>query len=162
MHRWPRRLRHRGVKVEADMKKIIILITLFSSSYLSAFNWDKCTRKYKNPVLGLPISTTSFVSSTGACAMISMAAHDKKVFIAHNLNNLQSDSARGDGEYLSAYASLSGCNKITSERLKKSLQTNFTDVFGHNVDNLPERAYEEIEELIFADPILKLGCKIKV
>lgn len=138
------------------MIKLLLLLGIVNSIY--AFNSSKCS-KITNGVLGGLLSTTSYVFSTGDCAMIGMAEHDKKVFIAHNLDQMTIDAARGQGEYLSAYASLSGCSKSASEKFGNTLQSNFTKVFGHKLDHSPEQAYGKIEGVISNDPDLKKLCR---
>ena len=87
--------------------------------------------------------------------------HDKKVFIVHNLDNIKADSARGEGEYLSAYASLLGCDKIGSQKFKKALQTSFTKIYGDKVEHPPKKVYEQIEKLISSEFTLKRSCYFK-
>lgn len=142
------------------MKKLLIIsIILFSSSCL-AYNHSKCRKTLHSSFLfGGVMSTSSFVSSTGDCAMIGMAEHDKKVFIAHNLDQITIDAARGQGEYLSAYASLSGCSKSASEKFGNTLQNNFTKVFGQKLDHSPEQTYGRIEGVISNDPELRKLCR---
>lgn len=145
------------------MKKILFVL-LLTITNAHAFNWDKCDRFLgkASGLYGGVASTSSFITSTGDCSMIGMASHDKKVFIAHNLDHLQSDSARGDGEYLSAYATLSGCNEIGYERLKNALQANFSEIYGQDVvDHSPKKAYERIEKLILSDSVLKNSCSLR-
>lgn len=148
--------------------RIIILVVIFlNSTTCFAFNWDKCKKVFKGSNNLITASTaatgssSSYISSTGDCAMIGMAAHDKKAFIAHNLDHIQSDSARGQGEYLSAYATLSGCSKAGSKKLGNTLQSNFSRVFGDKVEYSAKQAYERIESLISDDPKLRISCKPK-
>lgn len=143
------------------MKFLLIFIFIISPCY--AFNWNKCKtgmRKYaQGPINGSAlISSTQFTTSWGDCAMIGMASHDKKVFLAHNIEELKTDSARGGGEYLSAYATLSRCTPSSASELSKSIQLNFSLIYGKDISKTPEAVYEAMERMIQTDPVLALGC----
>jgi hypothetical protein len=142
----------------------IFLIFIIVIPVANAFNWQKCKKVYKDSgnfvisASAASASASSYISSTGDCAMIGNITHDKKVFFAQNFNELQIESAKGNGEYLHSYASLSGCNKTGSERLKKALQTNFKAIYGSNVEYTPKKAYEGIENILKHDSVLKKSC----
>lgn len=118
------------------MKRISLLISAFTilldadSSY--AFNWKKCERTWidKSSWMGegLFTSTTSFFSSTGACAMIGKSDHDAKVFIAHNKEKMLEDFARGGGEYAYAFASLYSCDPISQQLFLISVKEKYIDL----------------------------------
>lgn len=107
------------------MKKVILfLLLLVSTDIAFSFNWNKCRRNVLNSaegnkILGITMagsSTSSFVSSTGECAMIGKTDHDAKVFIANNKDKLLQDFAKGEGEYARSFAELYGCD-LASQRL---------------------------------------------
>ena len=106
------------------------------------------------------VSTSSFLSSTGECSMLGQSAHDKKVFLAQNFEELKTDSARGGGEYLLAYASLSRCSQSASTQLPKSFQKNFKMIYGERISKEPKEVFEAMEIVIQSDPELALGCNI--
>ena len=93
--------------------------------------------------------------------MLGETVHQKKLFIAFNLDHIQTDVARGGGEYISAYSYLSGCSETASQKLIKALRGNFTQVFGEQLEYDPERAYRQIEQLIFDDHELRIDCKLR-
>ncbi|MCK5073797.1 MAG: DUF3015 family protein [Bacteriovoracaceae bacterium] len=142
------------------MKIMLIIVSMTLSVQLHAFNWKKCRKNFSRDwgigLLTASGSSSSYISSTGDCAMIGMAEHDKKVFIAQNLDNLQIDIARGQGEYLDAYAALSGCHQ--SEYFNKILQGNYKTIFGKNIDHSPKEVYEATNELIKSSTELNGTC----
>lgn len=137
------------------------LICFNSLSY--GFNWNKCETSMKGyPLLiDLLISTSQFSTSTGGCSMIGQISHDKKVFVAQNYEDMKVDSARGQGEYLDSYASLAGCNEQARAVFPKILQHNFTKIYGEELDNSPQRIFENIEATMSKNPILSAGCGLK-
>ena len=144
-------------------KKVSLIVSLFFSTQSHAFDWDKCNSDMEKYPVGIDvfILSSQFSSSWGGCSMLGDVVHDKKLFIAYNLDHLRSDSARGAGEYLSAYSYLSGCSETASQKLIKLLRSNFTQVFGQQLEYPPKQAYEQIEQLIFDDPELRIGCKLR-
>ena len=143
------------------MIRVLFIFTLLAlSSSVHAFNWRKCSNHvfFRGNGGGMLVSTTSFFSSTGECSMIGQSAHDKKVFLAQNFEELKTDSARGGGEYLSAYATLSGCTPSSASELSKSIQQNFTLIYGKDISKTPEAVYEAMERMIQSDLVLASGC----
>jgi hypothetical protein len=94
------------------------------------------------------ISSSQWTSSTGACAMVGIIEDQKKYFIAQNLEPLKIDSARGNGEYLNAYLNLSGCSQNQMPHVQKMIQNNFTNIYGTDLANSPEKSYERIEAIL--------------
>ncbi|MDC1174212.1 DUF3015 family protein [Bacteriovoracaceae bacterium] len=149
------------------MKYILVMFTVFISTQCFAFKWEKCKKIYKGSnnlifsTTAAGMSSSSYLSSTGDCAMIGMASHDKKVFLAHNLENIQVDSARRDGEYISAYASLSGCNETGRNALPGLFQNNFIQIYGEGFEKTPKAIYESMEQVIQTDPVTSENCMLK-
>lgn len=143
---------------------VLFIFTIISFSNSEAIDWQKCSINVasRGNGIGLTVSTSSYLSSIGDCAMIGVAEHDKKIFIAQNLDQLKVDSARGQGEYLDAYASLSGCSKYATQKLGIAIQRNFTSVYGSKLEYTAEKSYGQIEELISKDPKLSKSCKPRV
>jgi len=142
------------------MRLVILIFVCFTSNQLLAFNWDNCVRAKRNmvPPLDLFLSSSGYLSSTGDCAMIGIANHDRKVFLAHNLDQIQNDSARGGGEYLQAYSQLSGCNLDASRKLSIILKENFIKIYGVDGSKQPQEIYESMEEIMKSDPNISSGC----
>lgn len=106
----------------------IIIFTFPSISY--SFNAKKCDQGAgKSFLFGSLISTTSFISSTGDCAMIGQAEHDQKLFLAMNLDQVKLDSARGGGEYLDSFAHLAKLTTSETKTFSKLIQQNFSFIF---------------------------------
>lgn len=150
------------------MKKldIFIIFLLFYSNVLLGYDWKECKKFYKEEPVSLffgvaLFSTTQFSSSWGRCSMIGSNDEKKKIFIAMNEVDFKNDSARGGGEYLSAYARLSGCNKEAEEIFTKLLQKNYVDIYGMNNEKSPEAIYESIERIMYSDSMARNSCKVK-
>lgn len=127
------------------MKQITFLLILLYLCPAYSFNWSKCNRMIDHHgfgYVGISSSATSYLSSTGDCAMIGEPLHDKKVFIARNFDQIKVDSALGQGKYLSAYSSLIGCN---SSDLSKLFQLNYIEIFGSEKVKKPKEAFESME-----------------
>ena len=145
------------------MRNITFLILTFSlCSTVHAFDWNRCMEdKFAESFqLVMPlISSTQFMSSWGGCAMIGIADHDKKVFLAHNLDQIQNDSSRGGGEYLQAYAILSGCSLEVQNRLVQDFKLNYQQIHGTTSQKPIEAIYESMEKVISEDRMLASGCE---
>lgn len=148
------------------MKKFIFLIFcifLIRDSY--AFNWNVCRASIMGPgdITGIPgiTSTTQFTSSWGECRMIGQIDNDQKVFIAQTWNQLQIDSSKGNGEYINAFAVLSGCNENGAIVLKHEMQKNFQQIYGKELDSSVEETHQEIKKLFINNEALKKNCAIK-
>ncbi|MCK5072842.1 MAG: DUF3015 family protein [Bacteriovoracaceae bacterium] len=143
------------------MKIMLIIVLMIFSVQSHAFNWKKCRKNYTGhwfpAMFTLVGSSSSYISSTGDCSAFAMVQENKKkLYVAQNLDNLQIDIARGQGEYLDAYAALSGCHK--SEYFNKILQSNYKTIFGENIDSSPHEVYEATNELIELSTELKGTC----
>lgn len=144
--------------------KILFLFLSIYSSNTHAFNWKKCREVFfaGGNGVGIFLSTTSYVSSSSECSAIGNVENQKKVFMVHNLDMLKSDSARGNGEYVKAYASLFNCPKSYEIKIPIILKDNFVKIYGHNSANGPESAYNSIESLLWSDKDFLENCKQRV
>ena len=143
------------------MKVSSVIFLFIASVNVYAFDLEKCSKVFPAggaSVFGLPFSTSSFVSSTGRCAMIGEASHDRKVFIAYNLDKIQVDAARGGGEYLSVMASLYSCNSSDAKVLFKLMQENYGETFDHR--NNGQDATSEIDRLVNEFESKIRSCKV--
>ncbi len=154
----------------------LILILSFLSSNGFSYNHKEChDYLYKNQpnartLIGWvtsttvsPTSTGQFLSSTGACRGINPrdnnAKEMKKAFLNFNYDHMVAESSRGKGEYLNAYASLIGCQ---GGIFGQSMYKNYQKVYGKNDQYLPDRVYQNIENLMAADEELKKACLPKL
>lgn len=141
--------------------KFGLLYLIFSVSNAHAFNWKKCREVFfaGGNGVGVFMSTTSYVSSTSECTAIGNVENQKKMFIVHNLDMLKSDSARGDGEYVKAYASLFNCTKSYEVKIPSIFKDNFVKIYGDNFVNGPESAYNSIENIMWSNEEFSENCK---
>lgn len=127
------------------------IIVSFSSLSVRAFNWDICYEKVisKGTINGdgAFLSSSSFTSSTGDCAMIGEVNHDKKIFYVQNYEYIKRDIASGGGEYINAYSVLVKCSTLAQERLPDILRSNFHHIYG-NLLYSPEETYKNLEKII--------------
>lgn len=135
------------------------LIVLFSFCS-HAFNWKKCREVFfaGGNGVGIFMSTTSYVSSTSECSAIGSVENQKKLFIVHNLDMLKSDSARGEGEYINAYAYLLGCRGSYKNQVPIKFQKNFKEIFGSESIKNSEEVYGSIESIFRRDEDFRKGC----
>ncbi len=72
----------------------LFMFLIIGISNSEAIDWQKCSINVasRGNGIGFTFSSSSYLSSTGDCAMIGLSEHDKKVFIAQNVNQLIFDS----------------------------------------------------------------------
>lgn len=156
---------------------VVTLLVLSIPGSLLAFNGANCKKELYHPItkrMGstpwtwmtistlAPTSTSQFVSSTGSCSSTALKIESQKLeYLANNLIFMQRDSARGGGEYLSAYASMLDCNAVAVSYLGIVVKDNYTKVFGEDINKEVGGVYKAVESLIQEDPILKRGCSRK-
>lgn len=106
------------------------------------------------------ISMSQTTSSTGGCSLFKKAGNLRLEFIKHNFENVKIECAKGGGEFIQAYAQLSGCDSKTIPLTAKAFHNNFTFIFGELTEHNPELVYKKIDAVINTDKVLNLGCKI--
>ncbi|MFP5387570.1 MAG: DUF3015 family protein [Bacteriovoracia bacterium] len=108
------------------------MISILLSFYILnafAFKSEKCRRFIgRVGMYGFFSSTTSYVSSTGECAMIGKTDHDAKVFIAHNFDKMLEDFAKGKGEYALAFAGLYNCDPTSQQLFVIAVKEKYIDL----------------------------------
>lgn len=119
-----------------------LLMSLIWSSRSHAFNWDRCEREVLNKggthlspgnrqglfgattvqkTTNSSASSTSYVSSTGACAAFAgTSLYERRVFIVENREELGKQCARGSGEHLETLASLYGCTETSRPEVMRA------------------------------------------
>ena len=139
------------------MKSVLVVFLLLTSAIAHGYDHTKCmtwkSRGYYG-VVGLFLSSSSFFSSTGACAMLGSKEERKIQFITLNEERFRNDSARGSGEYLAAYSKLLGCNSMGESKLSSEIQLNYSEVFYGE----PENIYNKIEKIKSSSEVLKQNC----
>lgn len=148
-----------------DMRFLVLLFSAFMVGDSYGFDRDKCARYFHRNIdvsggRGV-ITTTQFTSSWGECRMIGQVDNDQKVFMAQAWNQLQIDTAKGNGEYLNAFATLSVCNQAGAGVLKNEMQKNFQQIYGNELDNSVEEAHEQIKNIFNGNEVLKKNCTTK-
>ena len=106
-------------------------------------------------------SSTSFVSSTGACRLIGM--HEKREdFLVVSIDAVLLNSASGQGEYINALAELSGCNdEATRKKFGTVVRNHFEEIyFDRTGVATPEKIGPRIDQMISRDPDLQNNCAI--
>jgi Protein of unknown function (DUF3015) len=139
---------------------IYLFLAVILSQPASAFNWRKCSRTFVSggDGKGIFISTSSFFSSTGDCAMIGKLEHDKKVFVNNNFQLMLSDFAKGRGEYAEAYAKMHGCSLSAQKafsRIMKEQYDSFLEL------NSKRELYYSLESSFVVDPLLSSECRVE-
>nr|BDT28442.1 hypothetical protein BHI3_19080 [Bacteriovorax sp. HI3] len=143
------------------LRYLMLFSCLLMSTQSYSFDEKKCRKiSSSGNGVGLFLSTTSFVSSTGECAMIGMGENDKKVFLVNNSDPLKVDMSRGSGEYLDAYAILSGCDLKAKEYLPTLLQKNYVEIWGEE-EKETKAIYDSLEKIMNNDSKIKSGCSFK-
>lgn len=146
-------------------KLLYFFVTLMFSTQVYAFNWKKCDQSVRRIWPGpgsLLSSTTSYLSSTGECAMLGQTEYDKKVFIAENLDTLKTESAQGSGEYILTYAILAGCDQKSTKAFAPFVKKHFYEIYGRDLSNPPMKVYEKMESLLSSDEALGKSCSPKI
>lgn len=154
-----------GSKIVGRLSLLILFV--YANDSL-AFNWHACKQamwvkhKYGYGFLigETAVSSSSYISSTGECAALGLIEARKQQFIAFNLDKIKVDSARGAGEYIEAYASLSGCPSDSRIMFSALLKRNYLQIYGQNEEQEPEKIYTTIDEIIKSDPILSSVCNL--
>ncbi len=142
------------------MRRFLLISIFLYCGNSFAFNWSKCDR-YMDKVghIGvMMISTSSFVSSTGDCAMIGKVEQKKQTFIAVNIDQLKMEASQGEGEYLSAFSNLSSCSAVGEEYLKSTLQRNYSSIFGPESSRSASEVYSRIQDLMLNDLVIRSEC----
>lgn len=77
------------------MKYYFLSLIIFFSAQAFPFDWNNCEKAWIVDSSwageGAIISTFSYISSTGECALIGQADHDAKVFIDGQWSNIHSE-----------------------------------------------------------------------
>src|SRR5690606_17599316 len=71
----------------------------------------------------------SFGTSNCGENQIDRRSEEREVFLQYNFANLKKDAARGDGQYITAFAELWGCGQTEVVQFKKYTQSRFSALF---------------------------------
>jgi hypothetical protein len=146
---------------------VIFLLSLLAASSANAFSKDHCghlfpTSDGDHPPYYSPIyistmvpSTTSYFSSIGPCSMYGEGGV-RAAFLKNELPSIQVDAARGKGEYLNAFAELSGCPSGQYSQVGFVMQKQFKMIFENSPDDTV--LLHRIDSVLRAEPSLQKSC----
>lgn len=138
---------------------LILLTNCATSAY--AFNYQLCKRYLKNHnALGMEVlvASGSSTSSTGECSLIGNIEHHRKIFLAHNFDQLMADVSKGGGGYLESYLLLSNCSNISTASLRRNLKSNFDSIFKMEEDI--EAIDSRIQHLLNEEKSIGTSCSM--
>jgi len=106
---------------------------------------------------GLIIPNTTFMTTGGGmmgCDPTQSVSNEQatEVFVAHNMDQLSSEVAQGDGESLEVLAELMGIAEEDLPAFQKLAQQNFDSLFGANSD--AKNVIESMELAMLSDDTL--------
>lgn len=117
-------------------------------------------RATTNAIL-FPVVTLGMTFGTSNCTQHKLVLKEKQSlhFATMNYFELKSETAKGDGEYLSAFASTMGCPSAVQARLNRKLREGYATVFPKGqVD--PEKTLLEVYKTILSDRELTTQCSL--
>ena len=145
------------------MQKIsFFLMFITCSAY--GFNWERCYERNRGAghyFLGTITSiygTSEFVSSTGRCRAITDLEINAEEFFKINFEQIKVEASKGDGEYLTTYAELIGCEKGARKKLPKVFQRSFIDIFGADGGNSAKDAFKASTRVIYSNHTELRSC----
>lgn len=110
-----------------------------------------------------PISTIGMTVGTSNCTQHKLVLKEKEslYFATQNYFELKGQIAKGQGEYLSAFASTMGCPSSAQTLLNNRLRSNYESIFPKNkVD--AEKVLLEVYKTILSDERLTAQCSLGV
>jgi hypothetical protein len=144
-----------------NSKRLMSFFFVLYSVNAAAFNFNKCKRIIPTGNgAGIFLSTTSFFSSTGECAMIGEAEHDKKVYFVHNFDKMLEDFAKGNGEYAQSFAKMHGCSAIAQKAYPQIMKKNLNVLIQFDSTETSKKTYELLEKYFYNTSMLREECKI--
>jgi hypothetical protein len=110
-----------------------------------------------------PVVTIGMTFGTSNCTQHKLVLKEKEslYFVTMNHNELKRDIAKGDGEYLSAFAETMGCPAGSQLRLNEQLRKNYGVVYP-SAEAPPERILLEVYKTIFTDHELTSKCSLGI
>jgi hypothetical protein len=154
---------------------VLVLVTLFSLSTFAKDGSSGCgpgwyimkkksilssaLRITTNGIL-FPFVTLGMTFGTSNCTKHSLVKTERKslYFITQNYFELKGDSAKGKGDFLTAYGKTIGCKSDDLEYFSGRMQNDFQNIFKEEIDN--EEVLLETYKVILADPVLVKSCSL--
>ena len=115
-----------------------------------------------------PVYTFGMTSGTSNCTQHKIVLKEKEslYFATMNHYELKSDAARGNGEYLAAFATTIGCPSSAQVRFNSQMKNNFGKIYSSAPSASdskavkPEAVLLEVYKTILADPELTNKCSL--
>ena len=106
-----------------------------------------------------PTTTIGMTMGTSNCTQHKIVLHEKKALhlVTHSLQELKSESTRGNGDYLYALANTLGCKSGSEVQLGREMKEKFEKIYQR--EN-PEAVLSEIFKVIFTSPELTESCSL--
>lgn len=154
---------------------ILALVTLFSLSTFAKDGSSGCgpgwfimkknslvssaLRVTTNGIL-FPFVTLGMTFGTSNCSKHSIVKTEKKslYFVTQNYFELKGDIAKGNGDFLTAYAKTIGCQSQDYKYFSQKMKGKFDKVFKDQVNN--EEVLLETYKVILTDPVLVKSCSL--
>lgn len=110
-----------------------------------------------------PVVTIGMTFGTSNCTRHSIVKKEKESlhFVTHNRYELQSEVAKGHGEYVSALAETIGCMPGAKSHFINKLQDNYEKIFSNN-NSTPDAILLETYKIIFSDKTLFQQCALPI
>ena len=110
-----------------------------------------------------PISTLGMTFGTSNCTQHKLVLKEKESLYFATMNHfeLKRDLAKGQGEYVSAFASTMGCPASAQNRLNQNLRTRFTEIYPDGSVK-PENVLLEVYKTILQDKELTQKCSLGI
>lgn len=108
-----------------------------------------------------PVTTIGMTVGTSNCTQHKLVLKEKEslYFATQNHFELKSDIAKGQGEYLSAFAATIGCPASTQGRFNQMMRANFSSTYPDGRIN-PENVLVETYKTILKDQVLTNKCSL--
>ncbi len=106
-----------------------------------------------------PTVTLGMTFGTSKCSKHSIVKNEVEdlKFATDNYFEIAADTAKGEGEFLTAYSELMGCHGVHSKRFKNKMKSNFKKLFNFN-EVKPEELVKETYKTILTDQELFKAC----
>lgn len=108
-----------------------------------------------------PVTTIGMTIGTSNCTQHKLVLKEKESlhFATMNHYELKNEIAKGNGEYISAFATTIGCSVGAQSHFNKSVKNQFNKLYPDN-SVAPENVLLEVYKTILSDPQLTQQCSL--
>lgn len=96
-------------------------------------------------------------SGTSNCDAVELALNEQRAYAEANFNSLTKEMAAGEGEQLTAFATVLGCQATVAPEFARYTQTNYEAIFASDTTTSVEML-QAVKAGIAADPVLSASC----